>query len=156
MSTGLITSLKNIFSNRKFSAISDAQELALVDALALAMVADHQVSPVEREELTDVLRALDWKQSTTLDAYVEQSLDNARRYLNEPGGVLKYCMDISERLAEGWLREEVYYFAARISASDNRIDDTEHEFLQALVQALALESDTQARIADQIMRETSF
>lgn len=156
MGIGLITSFKNFFSNRKFSAISDTQELALVDALALAMAADHEVSQVEREELTKLLRALDWKQSGSLESYVERSLDNARRYLGEPGGVLKYCMDISARLAEGWLREEAYYFAGRLSASDQRIEDTEHEFLQALVQAFALDNDTQARIADQIMRETSF
>jgi len=156
MSSGLITALKNLFSSRSFSKISDTQELALVDTLALAMSADHDVSAVEREELTSLLRALDWNQSTALESYVEESLDKAKRYLAEPGGVLKYCMDISARLEEDWLREEAYYFAGRISTSDNRVDTNEHEFLQALVQALALDNDAQARIADQLLRETSF
>lgn len=156
MGIGMITALKNLFSDRKFSKINDTQELALVDTLTLAMMADGDVSGVEREELTTLLRALDWNQSMTLEAYVEESLDKAKKFLGESGGVLRYCMDISERLAEDWLREEVYYFAGRISASDNRIDNNEHEFLQALVQSFALEKDAQARIADQLMRETSF
>lgn len=156
MGIGMITALRNLFSDRKFSKISDIQELALVDTLALAMAADGDVSSVEREELTSLLRALDWNQSTKLEAYVEESLDKSKKYLGESGGVLKYCMDISARLAEDWLREEVYYFAGRISASDQRIDDNEHEFLQALVQSFALDKDAQARIADQLMRETSF
>lgn len=156
MGIGLITSLKNLFSNRKFSSIQDTQELALVDALALAMSADGDVSSVEREELTDLLRALDWNQTTTLESYVEESLNKAQTYLAEPGGMLKYCMDISARLEQEWLREETYYYAARISASDHSIDDNEHNFLQSLVQALALPKDAQARISDQLLRETSF
>lgn len=156
MGSGMITALKNLFSGRNFPKIDDTQELALVDALTLAMSVDRDVSDIERKELTSLLRALDWEQSVELESYVSQSLNRANDTLDQQGGVLKYCMDISQRLAEDWLREETYYFAGRISATDHRIGEDEHQFLQSLVQAFALDKVAQARIADQLMRETTF
>jgi hypothetical protein len=156
MGIGIITALSNLFSGRNFSTITDKQELALVDALTFAMAADHEVSDTEQQELVKSLRVLDWEQKTSLESYVEHALAKAREKVAEQNGALAYCTDISRRLGEDWLREETYYLAGRISATDHDVNAGEQAYLRAMVEAFAIDNDTHARITNQLMREMHF
>lgn len=156
MATGLFTAISNLFSNRNFSKISDEQERALVDALTFAMAADHDVSKVEREHLTRALRVLDWRQATPLESYIDEAITRALRQIADERNMFDYCTDIAERLGEGWLREETYYLAGHIAAADKDINPDEQAYLRAMVLAFAIDPATQARIADQLLRETTF
>lgn len=156
MGIGIFTALSNLFSGRNFSKISDEQECALVDALTFAMAADHDVSRVERDRLAKALRVLDWKQSTPLEAYIDDAITRAQRQVASDQNMFDYCTDIAERLAEDWLREEVYYLAGHIVAADQDVNPDEQAFMRALVLAFAIDPDTQARIANQLLHETDF
>ncbi|QDG53792.1 hypothetical protein FIV42_24525 [Persicimonas caeni] len=152
----IITALSNLFSGRSFSKISAEQEKAMIDALTYAMAVDREIAGDEQKELTSSLRHVKWEEEIPLESYVSESVARAKRISAQPGDAPDYLHQISERLGEDWLREETYYLAARIAASDRDIVSAEQLLLSNMVQAFELDNDTQARIADQLMRETDF
>lgn len=152
----IITALSNLFSGRNYSKISAEQEKAMIDALTYAMTVDHEVSATEEQELTSSLRNVKWEESVPLESYVHESIERARKNVGEASDAAKYCRDISERLQEDWLREETYYLAAHIAAADRQIVNQEQVLLSTMVDAFGLGHDVQAKIADQLLRETDF
>lgn len=151
----IITALKNMLQGRNFSTIEPDQEKALVDALTYAMAVDHEVAPDEEEELSSALQVLDWDTDESLESYVHTSVERSRASVNEQR-TAEYCRDISERLGEDWLREETYYLAARITASDQEIVSEEQVFLSNMVAAFDLDDATHERITNQLLREVEF
>lgn len=152
----IFTALSNLFAGRSFSKISADQEMAMIDALTYAMAVDREIAATEQEELTSSLRHVDWEEEIPLEAYVSESVERAQRISADPFGAADYLADIGNRLGEDWLREETYYLAARIAAADRDIVSEEQLLLSTMVQAFELDNDTQAKIADQLMRETDF
>lgn len=151
----IISALKNMLQGRNFSSLEPDQEMALVDALTYAMAVDHEVAPAEEEELSDALRVLSWSADQSLDAYVHTSVTRAQASVKEQR-TAEYCRDISERLGEDWLREETYYLAARVAASDNEIVSEEQVLLSTMVDAFDLDDATHERITNQLLREVEF
>lgn len=156
MAAGLITLISNLFSGRSYSRINDSQERALVDALVFAMAADHDVSAVERDALVQALKVLKWEQSTSLESYVSDAIERAQQKVAREEDVAAYCADISQRLEEDWLREETYYLSARITAADQDISQDEQAYLREMVKAFEIDDAVQARITNQLIRETQF
>lgn len=152
----IITTLKNVFSGQKFSSLEAEKEQALVDALTYAVAVDHRVEQEEEEELAEAVDQLDWKGSGSAREYVHESLERARRLAGQPDKMEPHLLDISSRLGEDWLREEAYYLAARVVASDEAVVDQEQQLMRTMVAAFGIDSQTQARITDQIVRETEF
>lgn len=153
---GIITALSNLFAGRSFSKISAEQEKAMIDALTYAMAVDREISPAEKDELTSSLRHVDWEEELPIEGYVSESVDRAQRVSTEKSEVAKYLSDIGRRLGQDWLREETYYLAARIAVADRDVVDEEQLLLSTMVRAFGLDNDTQAKIADQLMRESDF
>lgn len=153
---GIFTSLSNLFAGRNFSKLDETQEKALVDALTYAMAVDRDVDPNEQKELTKALKQLEWRASVPLETYVAEAVERAKNQTNDQAQAAQYCSDIGQRLAEDWLREETYYLAGRIAASDTEIVSEEQVLLGTMVQAFGIDNRTQARIADQLLRETDF
>jgi uncharacterized tellurite resistance protein B-like protein len=153
---GIFTAFSNLFAGRNFSKISADQEKALIDSLTYAMAVDHEVSATEKKELTAALRNLKWRESVPLESYVSESVARAQERTSDQSDAASYCSDIAERLAEDWLREETYYLAARIAAADHEIVDAEQALLSTLVEAFDIDHAKQAKIADQLLRETQF
>ncbi len=151
----IITALKNMLQGRNFSTIEPDQEKALVDALTYAMAVDHEVAPDEEEELSSALRVLSWDADEPLESYVHTSVERSRASVKEQR-TAEYCRDISERLGEDWLREETYYLAARIAASDQDIVSEEQVLLSHMVAAFGLDDATHERITNQLLREVDF
>jgi type III secretion system FlhB-like substrate exporter len=153
---GIFTAFSNLFAGRNFSNISADQEKALIDTLTYAMAADHKVTPTEEQELAQGLRNVDWDESVPLDSYVHESVARAKTLTNEQGDAAAYCRDIAKRLGGDWLREETYYLAARIAAADQEIASEEQVLLHTIVEAFELDDAAQAKISDQLLRETQF
>jgi hypothetical protein len=153
---GIFTAFSNLFAGRSFSKISADQERALIDALTYAMAVDHEVTPTEEKELSQALRNVDWDESVPLESYVRESVERSQSHTRAQGDAMSYLRDISERLVEDWLREETYYLAARIAAADQDIASEEQMLLRTMVEAFDLDDDTQAKISDQLLRETEF
>jgi hypothetical protein len=152
----IFTTLSNLFSGRNFSNLDANQEKALVDALAFAMAIDHHVDPTEEDELTDALRVLKWRSNVSLAEYVRSAIERAEQKADEQAEAAAYCGELAERLGEDWLREEAYYFAARIAAADAEIVDQEQALLAIMVDAFDIDHATQERITNQLLRETDF
>lgn len=153
---GIFTAFSNLFAGRNFSKITADQEKALIDALTYAMAVDHEVSSTEEKELSQALRNVDWEESIPLDSYVHESVVRAQKQTAEQADAASYCRNIGERLGEDWLREETYYLAARVAAADREIVGEEQVLLRTMVEAFDLDDATQAKISDQLLRETQF
>jgi hypothetical protein len=120
------------------------------------MIADDKVVTGEEDELADALRPLRWKGSQSLESYVSESLDRARRVSDSGSSVREYLRDVSERLEEDWIRDETYYIAARLAASDRSLDELETAYLRVMVEEFGIPEERFARISNQLLRETDF
>lgn len=152
----LITVLKNFLSGAQFSKLDDDQEEALVDTLTYVMAVDGELSDAEEQQLSEALDVLDWDRGTSIDSYVHDSIERAKQKAATVEETRQYCLELSERLGEDWLREETYYLAARMAAADAEIVDDEHGVLKTIVDTFGIDDRTQGRITDQIMREVDF
>ena len=146
--------LANLMTGKKFKEITQPQREAFIDAIALAVVADGQIAPQEMEELKQATALMGWEGEA--DDYVERALSDALIHLTTPETTRARVDDISARLITDWLREEAYYVAARTSAADASVDESERQFLQTLVLGFGISRQRLAVIAEKIMGETSF
>ncbi|MGM0556521.1 MAG: hypothetical protein ACQEVA_09115 [Myxococcota bacterium] len=153
---GLFGVIKNLLEGETFKSLDTTQERAFVDALTYTMLADEKVASGEEKELADALRPLKWKGSEPLESYVNESMERARQVSESGQSVRAYLSDISDRLAEDWIRDETYYIAARLAASDNSLDQLETAYLRVMVEEFDIPEDRFARISDQLIRETDF
>jgi hypothetical protein len=83
-------------------------------------------------------------------------MERARKVSDSGQSVRAYLSDISDRLAEDWIRYETYYIAARLAASDSSLDELETAYLRVMVDEFGIPEDRFARISDQLLRETNF
>lgn len=153
---GLFGVIKNLLEGETFKSLDDSQERAFVDALTYAMIADDKVASGEEEELADALRPLEWKGSEPLQSYVNESLDRAKVVSDSGDSVREYLRDVSERLAEDWIREETYYITARLAASDRSLDALETAYLRVMVEEFGIPEARLSKISNQLIRETNF
>jgi hypothetical protein len=153
---GLYGVIKNLLEGETFKSLNETQERAFVDALTYTMIADDKVVTGEEDELADALRPLRWKGSQSLESYVSESLDRARRVSDSGSSVREYLRDVSERLEEDWIRDETYYIAARLAASDRSLDELETAYLRVMVEEFGIPEERFARISNQLLRETDF
>ena len=153
---GLFGVIKNLLEGETFKSLDQTQERAFVDALTYTMIADEKVASGEEDELADALKPLKWKGSEPLQSYVNQSLDRARSVSDSGSSVRDYLQDVSERLGEDWIREETYYIAARLAASDRSLDELETAYLRVMVEEFGIPEKRFAEISNQLIRETDF
>lgn len=153
---GLFGIIKNFFEGETFRSLTAPQEKAFVDALVYAKVADGDIQGEETEEFKNSLKPLRWKSQEPLSAYVQESVARAEALVASSGDVRAYVADISARLEEDWAREETYYLAARLTASDQGLDYRETAFLKVMVDEFNIPEARLSKISDQLIRETSF
>ncbi len=148
--------LANLFTKNQFSKITQQQNEALLDVIALSMAADGLLEPQERVEALAALKQLNWKDHSSAELYFDGSCEKAPGLLADPDVLDTYLSELSERLGEQWLVEEAYYIAARVAAVDSDVAHEERELLSALVRHFNIPSDRLRTITDLIMREFSI
>lgn len=108
---------------------------AVIETLAFASSADGVLARAEKEALASAIRVLNWKRDdisaleyaqNALGTYLEMSSDQIEESIE------KFCRSVGLRVTDEWLQDELYYFVARIVASDEDVVDPEIRFMTTL------------------------
>ncbi len=143
----------DLLANRKFKKLSQTQNEALVDVLTAAKAIDGQLRDVERRELLEIVDRLDWKSGTSVEGYIDESVQRATDIEPVPGQLEDFFEEVGARLDEDWVRREAYYLAARIVLADDEIVDNERLLLQHLVAGFDIDPEKQQIIMRKIRDE---
>ena len=146
----------NLMTNKMFKNITQAQNEALIDCLALAVAIDGRVDPEELREVRDVLKMMDWRGQLGVEDYLRDALERAQSHAIEEAALRVFASDIAQRLDQDWLCDEAYYISARIATADKDIDEQERVMLNALVESLGLTRERLQHITQKLMAETTF
>lgn len=151
----LFTKIRRFFAGGRYDDIAQTQTEAVIDALALAVLADGEVADRERRHLRRALEEFKWEGSLPLDVYLDDALDHARQTIEKPDsdGLDDYIADISERLEQQALREDAYFLSAKIAAADKGILEPEREFLQQMVQTFEIDRDRLQTLTRELLQE---
>lgn len=145
--------IAELSTRKKFRGLEQDQNEALIDALAAAKAIDGKLLDVERRELMEAMKMLDWEGGRPLEDYVDAAVERATEIAPEPAELDAFFGDIGERLGEDWLREEAYYLSSRIALADEEVDESERVFLKHMVEAFEIPSDKQELIVRKIRNE---
>ncbi len=141
---------------RNFARLEQPQVEGLLDVLTAAKAIDGEIHPDEKAELEQAIKVLPWNGATTPERYIDESIQRAMNVEVTPEALLSFFQDISARLGEDWLRQEAYYYAARISLADQVVQEEERLLLANLVEAFEIQADKQELIIRKVSREMDF
>jgi hypothetical protein len=145
--------LANRFTDSKFKKISQAQNEALLDVVALSMAADGLLQSEERAEVDAAIKLLSWADHSSPKLYFDGACDRAAGLLGDPEQLGAFLDEVNTKLETEWLREEAYYIAARVAAADADVAVEERELLSQLVVRFGIPKDRLRTITEKLMSE---
>ena len=142
----------------QFKKLTQDQNEALMEILAMAIVIDGDVSAEELSELGKSAKLLTWqREDQSAEEFVEGCFADAEAAREGGHEALRARLQaIVPRLEEEWLREEAYYMSALITSSDASIEESERSLLNLLVEELGIRRERLEFITHKIMKEQSF
>ncbi len=145
--------LAKMFTDSKFKKMTQPQNEALLDVIALSMAADGLLQSEERAEAEKAIGMLAWADHSSPKLYFDGSCDTAGETLGDPDRLEAFLEDLNAKLEADWAREEAYYIAARVAASDADVAVEERELLSLLVHHFGIPKDRLRTITEKIMSE---
>lgn len=122
---------------------------AIVDILTFAVASDGRLADEEQDVLNSFLDVLNWRRDDIsadehaherLTEYLQLSEDDLELAISD------YCKDAAERISDEWLRDELYFFVARLADADSELDETEVRFVSTLAAAFGIFGERRAAI----------
>lgn len=146
--------IRSQLADKKYAEISPQHAQALLDALALTMVAEGDVSSREQGQAERIRQAL--AERTTIDtkAYLSQAIEAAAPIAGDPQAIDAQAKAIAERLDDPILREEAYYLSMRIAAVDINVVSDETQVLSSFVQAFDIPRERLGRLTKKLRELT--
>jgi hypothetical protein len=144
--------IRSALADPQYADVSPAHAEALIDALALTMVAEGEIQDVEQTEVTHILEEFDAQTSIDTEAYLDEAISASQQYSGDQEAIRQRAEAIAERLDDATLREEAYYLSGRIAASDIDVVSDETAVLRAFVQAFEIPRQ-RLKLLTQRMRE---
>ena len=145
--------LANRFTDSKFKKMTQPQNEALLDVVALAMAADGLLESEERAEASEAIGKLLWADHSGPALYFDGACDRAAEIVADDDRLEAHLAELNTRLEAPWLREEAYYIAARVAAADQEVAPEERELLSRLVAHFNIPKDRLRTITEKIMSE---
>jgi len=150
----LFTSLFNLESMR---TLEQEQNEAFLDVLVLALLADGQTHDAGLEELGKAAGGLKWKGTGSAKAYLESARYRLEKLIaSEPDAMRATVKELAGTLRQAWVREEAYFVAALVTASDEELVENERLFLECLVTEFEIEPKELERMTQKLIRDTSI
>lgn len=123
------------------AGLSADQQVAIMESLVLAVVADHATSPQETRQFETQINAVPW---TLEPAKVMEQLRDVRTRIlamKSASEAVSLINQIAERLPDPALREKLFYAMASIMASDLQMTLDEKNVLAVYAKAFGLTGD---------------
>jgi len=131
--------------------LSADQQVAIMESLVLAVVADHKTSPAETKQFEAEVNAVPWNLEPA--TVMADLLDVRTRILamKTSEEAVSLINQIAERLPDPVLREKLFYAMGSIMASDLQMTLDEKNVLSVYVKAFGLTVDQVESIKTDIM-----
>ncbi|MCE9575362.1 MAG: hypothetical protein K8W52_19580 [Deltaproteobacteria bacterium] len=121
--------------------LSADQQVAIMESLVLAVVADHKTTPAETKQFEAEVNAVPWNLEPA--KVMEQLLAVRTRIIamKTPEEAASLINQVAERLPDPVLREKLFYAMGSIMASDLQMTLEEKNVLSVYVKAFGLTVD---------------
>jgi uncharacterized tellurite resistance protein B-like protein len=137
-----------------FAAMTDAQRLAVLEALIVGMIADGKVVPAEVSRFDDIVMTLPWGvEESVLKAMVKGAHARAMA-VKTPAEVNDFVAGLAARLPSQELREKVVYTMATIICADGEVAQLEKNVIGLFALAFGITSDRLAAIRTALTGQT--
>jgi uncharacterized tellurite resistance protein B-like protein len=137
--------------DREPSSVNRIEFGPLCEAMYLMMVADGDISGIERDVLRGALRNLSDGQLRS--AEIEGLVEQAARNVKAEGKDARLKAVAQEIAADRSRAEVALVLAAAIAFADNAIADDENETLNAFAEAIGIDDDRAEKLFDDVERE---
>jgi hypothetical protein len=123
---------------KDIEALSDDQQVAIMESLVLAVAADHKTSPAETKQFDVEVNAVPWNMEPP--KVIEHLLEVRTRILAETRSeaVVSLINQIAERLPDPVLREKLFHAMGSIMAMDGQMTMDEKNLLAVYMKAFGL------------------
>ena len=121
---GFFDDLFSFFGHSKWAGLPQSEKEAMVDALVLVMMVDHETNPTEQTLFLRDVEDIHWEGEKPIETYVQDlvlSFDNPE-LTKHLGPITK---DIAARISGEELAEAVYLMAHRLAEAGNPVDSEE-------------------------------
>ena len=145
--------IRSALADPKYADVRPALAEALIDALALTMVAEGEIQEVEQTEVSHILEEFDEQTSLDTGAYLDEAIAASEQCVGDQDAIRRRAEAIAERLDDATLREEAYYLSGRIAASDIDVVSDETAVLRAFVQAFDIPRQRLKRLTQRMREE---
>lgn len=125
-------------TTKELEGLSEDQQVAIMESLIMAVIADHKATPAETKKLDDEVNAVPW---TLAPAKVMERLLDARTRIvgfKTPAEAVSLVQQIAERLPDPVLREKLFHAMASIMEVDGGLNADAKNLLGVYVHAFAL------------------
>jgi len=125
-------------TTKELEGLSEDQQVAIMESLIMAVIADHKATPTETKKLDDEVNAVPW---TLTPAKVMEHLLDARTRIvgfKTPAEAVSLIQQIAERLPDPVLREKLFHAMASIMEVDGGLNADAKNLLGVYVHAFGL------------------
>lgn len=136
-----------------FDDVDAAEARAIVDALALAVYADHEINDDEEIEINELVSEMQWSWADDLlsEGYVAMALTKAKEVVDDDG-VAEAAGDIADVVDDGRY-PYLFEMLARIVVADREVTYSETDFIAAFAAAFEMDPALAAEIVEDAQTE---
>ncbi len=126
---------------KDLEGLSDDQQVAIMESLVLAVVADHKATPAETGQFDVQVNAVPWAMEPP--KVIEHFKEVRTRILGHktPAEAVSLVNQIAERLPDPILREKLFHAMGSIMAADNQMAMDEKNVLAVYMKAFGITVD---------------
>ena len=129
-----------------FATMDDAQRVAVLEAMIVALIADDKITPGELRRFDELVKALPWGvEGPVLDVMIRSAKDRALAP-HTRSEIHDYVSGLAARLPSPELRDKVVYTMATLMASDDEVAPVERNVLGLFVVAFNITTNRMAAI----------
>ena len=138
-----------------FSAMDDAQRLAVLEALVVGVIADGQINADETRRFDEIVLGLPWGFDRAVLGAMIQGAHERLAGLKTAVDIHDYLVSLAKRLPSEAVREKVIFTMATLMSSDGDFNRAEKNVVGAFVMAFGIPSDRVVAITEALQQSAS-
>lgn len=126
--------------------MDEAQRVAVLEAMLVALIADDKITPAELLRFDQIVTSLPWHVDDEVLHMMIRAAKDRVTALQSRAQIQDYVSRLATRLPTARLREQVIFTMATLMAADDEVEQIEKNVLGLFVVAFNITSDRAAAI----------
>lgn len=140
--------ISRLFTRGPAPQLSEAQVIALIDALTYAMLIDRRIASAEQEALHEELSKHPWDGAMPIEHHINEGVRRARGLFESTSDGQPYLKSIAARLGDPGLKKDTFMACVQLAHADEDYAESERELLEAMGRAFELDPGVVARLIE--------